>query len=98
MSEEKQDAPKITSIVKPKDPRRVEAGKQLAKISKAAKERKMHDKIEKGNHSDEDSAQFHYKYISIVGLYYTRKNIRWRMNKLNHRLFKKRINNLDSFD
>ena len=36
MSEE----PKITSVEKTKDPRRVEAGKRLAMISKQAKERK----------------------------------------------------------
>ena len=37
MSEES----KITSVVKTKDPRRVEAGKRLGMISKQAKERKL---------------------------------------------------------
>ena len=40
MSEESKTTEKITSVVKTKDPRRVEAGKRLGMISKQAKERK----------------------------------------------------------
>ena len=43
-SEEK--APKITSVKKDKDPKRVQAGKRLAAISKTARENKMRKKIE----------------------------------------------------
>ena len=43
-SEEK--APKITSVKKDKDPKRVQAGKRLAAISKTARENKMRAKIE----------------------------------------------------
>ena len=42
MSEE----PKITSVEKTKDPRRVEAGKRLGVISKQAKERKAREQSE----------------------------------------------------
>ena len=42
MSEES----KITSVVKTKDPRRVEAGKRLGMISKQAKERKAREQSE----------------------------------------------------
>ena len=41
MSEESKTTGKITSVVKTKDPRRVEAGKRLGMISKQAKERKL---------------------------------------------------------
>ena len=41
MSEESKTTEKITSVVKTKDPRRVEAGKRLGMISKQAKERKL---------------------------------------------------------
>ena len=41
-----EDSPKITTTKKEKDPKRVEAGKRLAAISKAARERKMRDKIQ----------------------------------------------------
>ena len=44
--EETTTAPKITATKKEKDPNRVEAGRRLAAISKAAKEKKMRDKIE----------------------------------------------------
>ena len=43
MSEE---STKITSVVKTKDPRRVEAGKRLGMISKQAKERKAREQSE----------------------------------------------------
>ena len=51
MSEE--SAPKITATKKEKDPKRVEAGKRLPAISKAAKERKMRDKIESENSNND---------------------------------------------
>ena len=41
MSEEFKTTEKITSVVKTKDPRRVEAGKRLGMISKQAKEKKL---------------------------------------------------------
>ena len=37
--------PRVTTVKKEKDPRRVEAGKRLAAISKAAKERKLRERI-----------------------------------------------------
>ena len=75
-----EDSPKITITKKEKDPERVEAGKRLATISKAAKERKVRDKIELEN----DSSGFEINYGLLIGflgtavaigsLYYTRKN------------------------
>ena len=40
---------KITSVVKTKDPRRVEAGKRLGMISKQAKEKKLAQMREAGS-------------------------------------------------
>ena len=78
--EETTIAPKTTKVKKEKDPERVEAGKRLAAISKAAKERKMRDKIE----SENDSSGFEINYglltgflgtaVAIGSLYYTRKD------------------------
>ena len=53
-----EETPKITAVKKEKDPTRVEAGKRLAAISKAAKERKMRDKIESENTANEFSINY----------------------------------------
>ena len=66
MSEEKQDSPKITTVVKQKNPLRVEAGKQLATISKQAKEQKMCEKLEKENQLNDN--QDNYNYTHTFGL------------------------------
>ena len=55
MSEE---TPKITTTKKEKDPKRVEAGKWLAAICKAAKERKMREKIESENKQENGSSDY----------------------------------------
>lgn len=67
-------------------------------ISKQAKEQKMHDKIEKENKLNDES-QCNYTYIlgqtgvvvSIIGLYYMRKNIKRMKNWLNHKIFHKKM-------
>ena len=41
-----ENTPKITAVKKEKDPKRVEAGKRFAAISKSAKEKKMSEKME----------------------------------------------------
>ena len=46
------EQPKITNDVKPKDPRRVEAGKRLGAISKMAKERKREQLEEQRKHQE----------------------------------------------
>ena len=68
---------------KQKDPKRVEAGKRLAAISKAAKEKKMRDKIESENKQETGSIFHNINYGLVFGilgtaaaigsLYYTRK-------------------------
>ena len=80
MSEE---SPKITAIKKEKDPKRVEAGKRSAAISKAAKERKMRNKIESENKQENGSGDYSINYGIVFGilgtaaatgsLYYTRE-------------------------
>ena len=86
--EETTIAPKTTKVKKEKDPERVEAGKRLAAISKAAKERKMRDKIE----SENDSYGFEIYYglligflrtaVAIESLYYTRKDYERQTKRL----------------
>ena len=80
MSEE---TPKITTVKKEKDPKRVEAGKRLAAISKAAKERKMCNKIESENKQENAGFDYNINYglvfgilgtaAAICSLYYTRE-------------------------
>ena len=75
MSEE---TPKITTVKKEKDPKRVEAGKRLAAISKEARERKMRERLE------QESGGWGVSYGLILGsigvlaavgsLYYARKD------------------------
>ena len=62
MSDNK-EAPKITSD-KPKDPRRVEAGKRLAAISRQAKERK---KMKMAESEEKDSGSPNSSYL-IAGI------------------------------
>ena len=54
-----EDSPKIITIKKKKDPERVQAGKRLAAISKAAREKKIRAKMEsersQENGSDDNS-------------------------------------------
>ena len=78
-----EESPKITKVKKEKDPKSVEAGKRLAAISKAAKERKMRDKIEAENKQDNSVGDLGINYgllfgafgiaVAIGSLYYTRK-------------------------
>ena len=75
MSEE---TPKITTVKKKKDPKRVEAGKRLAAISKEARERKMRERLE------QESGGWGVSFGLILGsigvlaavgsLYYARKD------------------------
>ena len=62
MSEENQNG-KVTSVeksdnVKAKDPRKVELGKKLAKISKEAKERKARQQIEADREAGHERTRF----------------------------------------
>lgn len=83
MSEQqvKQNPPIITSVAKTKHPRRVEAGKRLATISRQAKERKARERFlkeqsnaqQKEETSEEQSNQEEtgnstLKYVIILGL------------------------------
>lgn len=76
-----EESPRITKVKKEKDPKRVEAGKRLAPISKAAKVRKMCDKIETENKMDSGDLGINYGLVfgllgtlaGIGSLYYTRK-------------------------
>ena len=80
MSEE---TPKITTTKKEKDPKRLEAGKRLAAISKATKQRKMCEKIESENKQENGSGDYSINYglvfrilgtVAAIGsLYYTRE-------------------------
>ena len=54
MSEESKTTAKITSVVKTKDPRRVEAGKRLGMISKQAKERKAREQSERASEANKN--------------------------------------------
>ena len=80
MSEE--TAPKITATKKEKDPKGVEAGKRLAAISKAAKERKMRDKIESENSNNDFNINYGLVFgfigtaVAIVSLYYRREEFK----------------------
>ena len=85
MSEKEEN--KITSTeksVKIKDPRRVELGKRLAKISKEAKARKAKERENASKIKREmlDYLNFNYLvgdvtlFATVVGLYYT-----WKKNK-----------------
>ena len=76
-------AHKITTVKKEKDPRRVEAGKRLASISKAARERKMREKIlaESKQNDNIERSDINYGLIfgaigtiaAIGALYYKRR-------------------------
>ena len=89
MSEE---TPKITTTKKKKDHKRVEAGKHLAGISKATKERKIHAKIEskrnQENGSGDNSIDYGFLFgflrtvVAIGSLYYTRKDYEREAKKL----------------
>ena len=76
MSEE---TPKITTTKKEKDPKRVEAGKRLAAISKAAKERKLREKIESENSNNDFNINYGLVFgfiataVAITSLYYRRE-------------------------
>lgn len=81
MSEET-PKPKITTVKKEKDPKRVEAGKRLAAISKSARERKMREKIHaEMDEVKEESWNIDYGFLfgtlgvltAIGSLYYARK-------------------------
>ena len=75
MSEETK-APKITTIKMEKDPKRVEAGKRLAAISKAAKERKMREKIESESKQENDSSgDYNVNYGLVFGIFGTGASI-----------------------
>ena len=80
MSEE--SAPKITETIKEIDPKRVEAGKRLAAISNAAKERKMRDKIESENSNNDFNINYGLVFgvigtaVAIASLYYRRETLR----------------------
>ena len=63
MPETTEDAPKITKEKKEKDPNRLETGNPLAAISKAAKERKMREKIE----SENSNGDFNINYGLVFG-------------------------------
>ena len=55
------ETPKITSVEKTKDPRRVEAGKKLGAISRQAKERKAQKQVEEakeGSYIGVDKSEF----------------------------------------
>ena len=65
MSEE---TPKITTVKKEKDPKRVEPGKRLAAISKAAKQRKMRNKIESENKQENGSSDCSINYGIVIGI------------------------------
>ena len=72
-------APKITKEKKEKDPKRVEAGKRLAAISKATKEKKMPDKIESENSNNDLNINYGLVFgfigtaVAIASLYYKRE-------------------------
>ena len=72
-------APKITKEKKEKDPKRVEAGKRLAAISKATKEKKMPDKIESENSNNDLNINYGLVFgfigtaVAIASLYYRRE-------------------------
>ena len=81
MSEEQ---PKITTVKRQKDPRRVEAGKRLAVISRKAKEDKLRRKIESEDEqrSEGEGWSISYGYVfglvgaacAIGALYYARRS------------------------
>ena len=60
MSEEQ----RITNVVKEKDPRRVEAGKRLGAISRAAKENKARQHME--SKPTEDACEEGYSMITVI--------------------------------
>ena len=60
---ENEEKPKITTVKKVEDPKRVEAGKKLAAISKAAKERKIREKIETENKQDSGDLGINYGLV-----------------------------------
>ena len=72
MSEEQpkitEEQPKITTVKKLKDPRRVEAGKRLAEISKRAKEDKLRKRIESENEQRSKEEGWSISYGHMLGL------------------------------
>ena len=73
ISEEKIEepvTPKITATKKEKDPKRVEAGRRLAAISKAAKERKMREKIVSERKQDNGSGEIRINYGVLEVMHY----------------------------
>lgn len=74
-----EETPKITKEKKEKDPKRVEAGKRLAAICKAAKEKKMRDKIESENSNNDFNINYGLVFgfigtaVAIASLFYRRE-------------------------
>ena len=74
-----EDALKIIKEKKEKDPKRIEAGKRLASISKAAEERKMREKIESENSNGDFNINYGLVFgftgtaVAIAPLYYKRE-------------------------
>ena len=94
--ENKDNVEKVEKIAtkKEKDPERVEAGKRLAAISKASKERKMRDKIESEKKAGDGDFSINYGLlfgaigtaVAIASLYYTRKD--YERETINHEVVK----------
>ena len=88
MSED--NTPKITTVKKQKDPKRVEAGKRLALISKASREKKMREKIENENRQEDNEWNIDYTLIlgavgaiaAIGGVYYAIKDDKREVKRL----------------
>ena len=88
----REETPKITIVKKEKDPKKVEAGKRLAAISKSTKERKIRKKMESGNKQENGSGDIGINYgllfgflgtaVAIGSLYYTRKDYEREAKKL----------------
>ena len=78
-----EDRPKITTVKKHKDPKRVEAGRRLAQISQKAREEKIRRKIESESKKKNEGESWDVNYGYIVGfvglacalgsLYYARR-------------------------
>lgn len=108
MTDSNEGTPIITSTEKTKikDPKRVEAGKRLAAISKAAKERKMREKVVSEKEDDGISYGYIIGTIGVViaagSLYYAMKQNQ-QMVTVNEEpknvvIKKNPSHNLDSFD
>ena len=87
---ENNETPKITTVKKQKDPKRVEAGKRLALISKASREKKMREKIENENTPKDDEWNVDYTLIlgavglvaAIGGTYYAMRSDKREVKRL----------------